>query len=105
MGFGTLFGGMRIIRTVGFSITKLVPMQGFAAEMSASLIIILASIFGMPISSTLMIVGSVAGVGLARKKEAVRLQVLKKLACFWLFSLPGSALSAAFFFKIIACLV
>lgn len=95
MGLGTASGGMRIIHTVGFSITKLKPVQGFAAEISASSVILSASLLGMPISSTHMIVGSVTGVGAAKGFSAVQWPTIKKLLFVWFFSIPGSALMAA----------
>ncbi len=99
MGLGTAFGGMRIIRTVGFSITKLLPVQGFAAEVSASCVLLVASFLGMPISSTHMIVGSVTGVGAANGKHAVEWTIIHKLIVAWTCTLPGSALlSASFWF-------
>ena len=97
MGLGTASGGMRIIKTVGFSITKLQTIQGFAAEMSASCVILTASFLGMPISSTHMIVGSVTGVGAAKSSGSVRWQIMKKLSAAWILTLPGSALIAALF--------
>ncbi len=96
MGLGTATGGMRIIHTVGFSITKLKPVQGFAAELSASVIILLASFLGMPISSTHMMVGSVTGVGASDRFSSVRWSTIQRLICVWVFSLPGSALVGAF---------
>jgi PiT family inorganic phosphate transporter len=97
MGLGTASGGVRIIKTVGFSITKLQTMQGFAAEMSASCVILTASFLGMPISSTHMIVGSVTGVGAAKGMHAVSWGVMKKLSVAWALTLPGSALIASLF--------
>jgi PiT family inorganic phosphate transporter len=91
MGLGTATGGFRIIRTVGFKITKITPIQGFAAETSASVVILTASALGMPISSTHMIVGSITGVGSARGWSAVRWMVAHRLAIAWAFTLPGSA--------------
>ncbi|MBI3236784.1 MAG: inorganic phosphate transporter, partial [Chlamydiales bacterium] len=72
IGLGTLSGGLRIIRTVGFQITKLEPFQGFIAEASASCVILSASFLGMPVSSTQMIVGGVTGVGAAKGFSKVR---------------------------------
>lgn len=95
IGLGTASGGFRIIRTVGFEITKLQPLQGFAAETSASFVILAASFFGMPISSTHMIVGSVTGVGRARGPSKVRWAVGKKMAYAWICTLPGAGLAAA----------
>ncbi|MBM3199166.1 MAG: inorganic phosphate transporter, partial [Chlamydiae bacterium] len=102
MGLGTASGGMRIIRTVGFSITPLKPVQGFVAELSTSCVLLMASFLGMPISSTHMIVGSVAGVGSARKSGSVSWALLQKLLVAWLFTLPGSALMSAGFFIFIS---
>ena len=95
MGLGTAFGGFRIIRTVGYGITKLQPLQGFAAEMSASCVILTASFLGMPISSTHMIVGSVTGVGVAQGPSRVKWTIGKKMGLAWVMTLPGSALVAA----------
>lgn len=105
MGLGTLSGGFRIIRTVGFEITPLVPSQGFAAEASASCIILSASFLGMPISSTQMIVGSVAGVGAAKGLSRVRWTIAKKLVVAWFLTLPGAALVSYLFFLIFKDLI
>lgn len=101
MGLGTASGGYRIIRTVGYEITNLKPIQGFAAESSASCVILAASFLGMPVSSTHMIVGSVTGVGAARGQKHVRWKVGKKLCTAWVFTLPGSGLVAALAFFIL----
>lgn len=92
MGIGTASGGFRIIHTMGFSITKIEPIQGFAAEATASLVILSASFLGMPISSTQMIAGSITGVGSAKSLSNVSWKVMKKLAIAWLFTLPGAGL-------------
>ncbi|MBX9923605.1 MAG: inorganic phosphate transporter [Rhabdochlamydiaceae bacterium] len=102
IGLGTATGGMKIIRTVGFSITPLKPSQGFAAEASASSVILSASFLGMPISSTHMIVGSVAGAGAAKNgADGISWDVVRKIILAWIITLPGSALSSAFFYKTI----
>ncbi len=102
MGLGTATGGFRIIRTVGFGITKLEPFQGFAAETSASCVILTASFLGMPVSSTHMIVGSVTGVGTAKGLSKVRWSTAHKLIYAWILTLPGAALLAGFIYKIIS---
>ncbi len=99
MGLGTGTGGFRIIRTVGFGITKLQPFHGFAAETSASCVILAASFMGMPISSTQMIVGSVTGVGSAKTPARVRWHTARKMVLTWMFTLPGSALVAGVCYK------
>lgn len=95
MGLGTAFGGLRIVRTMGFSITKIDPMQGFVAEASASSVILAASLLGMPLSSSHMIAGSITGVGSAKGPRAVHWSIPKKIALAWFFTLPGVALFGA----------
>lgn len=92
MGLGTAFGGVRIIRTMGYEITPLKPIQGFAAESSASIVILTASFLGMPVSSTHMIVGSITGVGSAKGVKEVRWETFKKLILAWVLTLPGAGL-------------
>ncbi len=92
MALGTASGGFRIIKTMGFSITRIDPVQGFAAETSASAVILTASFLGMPISSTHMIAGSITGVGASKGISAVRWNVPQKLILALLFTLPGSGL-------------
>lgn len=95
MGLGTATGGFRIIRTVGYEITHLEPVQGFAAECSASLIIFMASFFGMPISSTHMIVGCVTGVGSSKGLQHVSWNIAQKMVATWVFTLPGAGIVGA----------
>lgn len=95
MGLGTASGGFRIIHTVGFKITKISPLQGFAAETSASLVIVGASLLGMPISSTQMIVGSITGVGSAKTTKAVQWLIANKLVIAWILTLPAAGLFAS----------
>lgn len=105
MGLGTASGGFRIIRTVGFRITKLAPVQGFAAEMSASSVILGASFMGMPISSTHMIVGSVTGVGAARSFKHVHWQTAKRMVVTWVLTLPGAAIFSAAIYKLLSLII
>ncbi len=98
MGLGTISGGFKIIRTVGFEITKLRPLQGFAAETSASCVILAASFFGMPLSSTHMIVGSITGVGKANSSSKVRWSTARKVGYAMILTLPGTAIVSALFF-------
>lgn len=95
MGLGTASGGFRIIRTVGFEITALRPLQGFAAETGASFVILAASFLGMPLSSTHMIVGSVTGVGVAKEHGKVHWEIGKKMVVAWILTLPGAAVVSA----------
>ncbi|MBI2743394.1 MAG: inorganic phosphate transporter [Chlamydiales bacterium] len=101
MGLGTASGGFRIIKTVGYDIAKITPVQGFATELSASCVILTASFLGMPLSSTQMIVGSVTGVGAAKSAKTVKWLTAKKIALAWALTLPGSALvSGALFYAL-----
>lgn len=95
MGLGTATGGFRIIKTMAFSITKIEPAQGFAAEASASIVILTASFLGMPVSSTQMIAGSITGVGTAKSHKAVSWEVPQKLVYAWILTLPGAAIVGA----------
>jgi len=95
IGLGTATGGFRMVKTMGFSITKIEPAQGFAAETSASAVILTASFLGMPISSTQMIAGSITGVGTAKSHKAVSWKVPQKLAFAWALTLPGAAAMGA----------
>ena len=90
MGLGTASGGFRIVKTMGFSITEITPIQGFAAEASASAVILTASFLGMPISSTHVIAGGITGVGTAKGRKAVRWGVPQKLVIAWILTLPGA---------------
>ncbi|HSX37439.1 MAG TPA: inorganic phosphate transporter [Chlamydiales bacterium] len=90
MGLGTASGGFRIIKTMAFSITKITPIQGFAAETSASAVILAASFLGMPVSSTHVIAGGITGVGAAKSRSAVQWHVPQRLVLAWIFTLPGA---------------
>ncbi len=100
MALGTATGGFRIIKTMAYEITELKPIQGFAAESSASLVILVASFMGMPISSTHMIAGSITGVGSAHGSAAVKWATAKKLVWAWVLTIPGAALVAGSVFHI-----
>jgi PiT family inorganic phosphate transporter len=91
MGLGTAFGGWRIIRTVGFKITKLEPVNGFAAESSGALAILLASRFGIPLSTTHCIGTSIMGVGATRRFSAVRWGIARNIVLTWIITFPACA--------------
>lgn len=95
MGLGTVSGGFRIIRTMAFEITKINPVQGFAAELSASAVILSASFMGMPVSSTHMIAGSITGVGCAQSRKSVQWSTPRKLMLAWFLTLPCAGVVGA----------
>jgi len=88
MGLGTAVGGWRIIRTMGFKLTKLEPVNGFAAETSGGLSILLASAFGIPLSTTHCINTSIMGVGATRRFSAVRWGVAGNIVMTWVITFP-----------------
>jgi inorganic phosphate transporter, PiT family len=101
MALGTASGGFRIIRTVGFKISKLYPVQGFVAETGSSLMICLAAFLGFPLSTTQLIVGSIAGVGASKGIGQISSQTASRIGYAWVFTFPGSALLAAVSYYII----
>lgn len=89
MGMGTMFGGWRIIKTMGFRLTRLEPVHGFAAETSASFAILLASSTGVPLSTTQTIGTAIMGVGSTRRFSAVRWGVSRQIILTWLLTFPA----------------
>jgi inorganic phosphate transporter, PiT family len=95
MGLGTLFGGWRIVHTMGSKITRLTPVQGFCAETGGAMTLFLATYLGVPVSTTHTITGAIVGVGAARRVSAVRWNVASNIVVAWLITLPASALISA----------
>jgi PiT family inorganic phosphate transporter len=89
MAIGTALGGWRIIRTMGVNITKLEPVNGFAAEMAASTAILLSSRFGIPLSTTHTIGTAIMGVGATRRLSAVNWSVSRQIVNTWLLTFPA----------------
>lgn len=95
MALGTLFGGWRIVRTMGLRITKLTPMQGFCAETGGAATLFMATGLGIPVSTTHTITGSIVGVGAARRVSAVRWNVASSIVVAWIFTIPAAAIVSA----------
>jgi PiT family inorganic phosphate transporter len=95
MGLGTLFGGWRIVHTMGSKITRLTPVQGFCAETGGAITVFAATWLGIPVSTTHTITGSVVGVGAAHKVSAVRWNVASNIVIAWVVTLPAAGLMAA----------
>ncbi|MFI5386023.1 MAG: inorganic phosphate transporter [Fimbriimonadales bacterium] len=102
MALGTSAGGWRIIRTMGHRIIRLEPVNGFAAETSGAAVILTASHFGMPVSTTHCIAGSIFGVGAAKRMSAVRWQVAINMVVAWFVTIPAAALVAAVAYGLIS---
>lgn len=94
MGLGTAAGGVRIIKTLGTKIIDLKPMHGFAAETAAATVIFTASHYGLPVSTTHCISGSILGVGASQRVSAVRWGITTRILWAWVLTIPISALSA-----------
>src|SRR5262245_57277532 len=92
---GTSSGGWRIIKTMGHKIIRLEPVNGFAAEAAASLVILYATLTGKTVSTTHVISGSIFGVGAAKRLSAVRWQVAQNIVTAWVLTIPSSAAVAA----------
>ncbi|MFH1328430.1 MAG: inorganic phosphate transporter [Candidatus Bathyarchaeota archaeon] len=91
ISLGTILGGWKVIRTMGMKITKLTPVHGFCAETSGSLMIIGASLAGIPVSTTHVISGSIIGVGATKRLSAVRWGVARNMIWAWIITIPVSA--------------
>ncbi|GGI17682.1 MAG: anion permease [Oxalicibacterium faecigallinarum] len=95
ISLGTLFGGWRIVKTMGQKITKLKPVGGFCAETGGAITLFLATMLGVPVSTTHTITGAIVGVGASRKMSAVRWGVAGNIVWAWIFTIPASAFVAA----------
>lgn len=100
MGLGTLFGGWRIVRTMGSKITRLTPMHGFCAETGGAITLFLATGLGVPVSTTHTITGAIVGVGASRRVAAVRWNVAKDIVVAWVITMPMAAFIAAVFYEL-----
>jgi len=95
IALGTLFGGWRIIKTMGQKIAKLRPVDGFCAESAAAITLFIASRFGIPVSTTHTITGAIVGIGSLKRLSAVRWGVAGRIVWAWIFTIPCSAAIAA----------
>ncbi|MEP7184571.1 MAG: inorganic phosphate transporter [Rhodanobacter sp.] len=94
MAAGTAGGGWRIIRTLGHKMVKLHPINGFAAETSSAAVILVASAFGIPVSTTHNVSASIMGVGAAKRFNAIKWSVVERMVWAWILTLPVTALLA-----------
>jgi PiT family inorganic phosphate transporter len=101
IGLGTLSGGWRIVKTMGTKIVKLQPVQGFCAETAGSATLFMATHFGIPVSTTHTITGSIVGVGSAKRFSAVKWGVAGRIVWAWILTIPMAGLIAALAFGLI----
>jgi PiT family inorganic phosphate transporter len=102
ISLGTLFGGWRIVHTMGTRITKLRPVGGFCAETAGALVILSASRFGIPVSTTHTITGAIVGVGATNRLSAVRWGLASRIVWAWVITIPAAAAMAAILYQLLA---
>jgi len=100
IALGTMFGGWRIVKTMGQKITKLKPVGGFCAETGGALTLFLATGLGIPVSTTHTITGAIVGVGSTHRMSAVRWGVAGNIVWAWIFTIPAAAVIAAVFYAL-----
>ncbi|MBL0091156.1 MAG: inorganic phosphate transporter [Piscinibacter sp.] len=98
IGLGTMFGGWRIVKTMGTGLTKLQPIGGFCAETGGAMTLFLATALGIPVSTTHTITGAIVGVGSVRRASAVRWGIAGNIVWAWIFTIPASAFVAGVFY-------
>jgi len=101
IALGTMFGGWRIVKTMGQKIAKLKPVDGFCAESGAAITLFISSAFGIPVSTTHTITGSIMGIGSLRRMSAVRWGVAGKIIWAWVLTIPCSALISALAYSLL----
>ena len=100
IGTGTMFGGWRIVKTMGQRITKLKPVGGFCAETGGAITLFIATAFGIPVSTTHTITGAIVGVGSVRRAATVRWGIAGNIVWAWIFTIPATAVVAALFYAL-----
>jgi len=104
INMGTLFGGWRIVKTMGMRMTRLKPIGGFCAETSGAVTLFLVTSMGIPVSTTHTITGAIVGVGATNRLSAVRWGIARKIVWAWILTVPGSALIAVLAFALLRAL-
>jgi inorganic phosphate transporter, PiT family len=105
ISLGTLFGGWRIVKTMGTRITKLRPVGGFCAETGGAAAILIATHFGIPVSTTHTITGSIVGVGATQRLSAVRWGIAGRIVWAWILTIPAAAIMAAVSYLVLAATI
>src|SRR5205085_8043430 len=105
ISLGTLFGGWRIVHTMGSRITRLRPVGGFCAETGGALAILLATRLGIPVSTTHTITGAIVGVGATHRLSAVRWGLAGRIVWAWILTIPAAGIMAAIAYQVLAAVV
>lgn len=101
IAFGTMSGGWKIVKTMGTKITKVTPLEGFSAETAGAVTLFVTERFGIPVSTTHTLTGSIIGVGLTKRVSAVRWGITINLIWAWIITIPISALIAGLVFAVV----
>ncbi|MCX5701204.1 MAG: inorganic phosphate transporter [Candidatus Omnitrophica bacterium] len=99
IALGTMFGGWRIVKTMGQKVAKLKPVDGFCAETGAAIMLFISSAFGIPVSTTHTITGSIMGIGALKRMSAVKWGVAGRIVWAWIITIPCSAIISALAYK------
>jgi len=105
ISLGTLIGGWRVIKTMGIKLTKLRPVHGFCAESAGSIVLAFTSMTGIPVSTTHVIAGSIAGVGATRRLSAVRWKLARGILWAWIITIPASAFVSGLSYFVISLFI
>ncbi len=105
IGLGTAVGGWRLIRTLGAKFYRIRPIDGFASQFASAVVILVASLFGGPVSTTQVVSSSIMGVGAAERMNKVRWGVAQEIALAWVLTIPATALVAAGFYWLLVNLI
>jgi len=101
IALGTMFGGWKIVKTMGQKLSKLRPVDGFCAETGAALTLYISSALGVPVSTTHTITGSILGIGTVKRASSVKWMVAKNIVVAWIITIPAAAAISAFFYWLI----
>jgi PiT family inorganic phosphate transporter len=102
IALGTMFGGWRIVKTMGMKITKLRPIGGFCAEFAGAATLIGTALLGIPVSTTHTITGAIVGVGSMNRMSAVRWGIAGRIVWAWVLTIPISAICGALIYLLIS---
>jgi len=101
IALGTMFGGWRIVKTMGQKLSKLRPVDGFCAETGAAITLYVSTALGVPVSTTHTITGSILGIGTIKKASSVKWMIAKNIVLAWILTIPAAAILSAFFYWLI----
>jgi len=105
IALGTLFGGWRVVKTMGMRLTKLRPFEGFSAEGASGSVLLFTALAGIPVSTTHTITGAITGVGIVKRISAVRWIVVNRIIWSWILTIPVTAMAAAGIYFLLSLII